>query len=79
MVYLYTTKVNGQKYKFIYNTRKPFEMTVFVNGKKRVFECPIPFSSSENFKKYHDDFFNNKDCVKNFLNDVAIMGGVLKC
>lgn len=54
-------------------------MTVSVNGKKRVFECPIPFYSPEKFKKYHDDFFYNKDCVKNFLNDVAIMGGVFKC
>lgn len=76
MNYLYTTIINGQKYKFIYNSSKPDKMTIIVNGKKRIFDCSISFSSLEDFNKYHENFFKDKDCVNHFLRDISVTKGL---
>ncbi|PAD70612.1 hypothetical protein CHH83_02075 [Bacillus sp. 7586-K] len=71
-MYLYTNVINGNKYKFIYDQKKPLEMKIVCNGKTRKFHSSISFSSLEEFNKYHDEFFKDKMRVKDFLYNCSI-------
>jgi hypothetical protein len=72
MYYFYTRKINNIKYSFIYNTENPNKVKVLYNNKVKIFYTPFIFTSLQDFNKYHEEYFNDEECVKNFLYNLKI-------
>jgi hypothetical protein len=72
MYYFYTRKINNIKYSFIYNTENPNEVKVLYNNKVKIFYTPFTFTSLQDFNNYHEEYFNDEECVKSFLHNLKI-------